>query len=154
MTQGLKAKVRENVKESNNRKPPTSWGDFGVFGSSSRPTTVDAVEPTCLINSFISEATENAENVLMTQKLETAQTIKSPHIQEPPQSTGSAYTGVRANAEKAMARICKHSPYACKIAEKVGKHKLPNWPDPCLLYKTNLMRQLASKLPEINTNFM
>lgn len=56
---------------------------------------MDAVAPTHLINSFISEATENAGNVLMTQKLETAQTIKSPHIQETPQSTGSAYTGVR-----------------------------------------------------------
>lgn len=78
-----------NKEESNNRKPSASRGDPGDSGSGGKPTqNRTAMGPTLLTKSFISETTENAGNVLMIQKLETAQTIKSlSHTRDPTDRT-------------------------------------------------------------------
>lgn len=74
--------VSEELPQETTRQAKETLGIHILNG---RPTqTVTAARSTLLINSFTSEAIKKAGNVLMTQKLGTAQTIKITLTQKRP----------------------------------------------------------------------
>lgn len=95
MTKGLKEKVKETTmqkvrlvsEELPQETTRQAKETMGIYTLNGRPTqTVTAAGSILLINSFIAEAIKKAGNVLMTQKLGTAQTIKITLTHKRPQN--------------------------------------------------------------------
>lgn len=110
--QGIERNGERNnpVKKGKKKVPEDQRRGHGVSQTEGQTTPDHEYSGATLLNSFISETIENAGNVLMTQKLETTQAMRSlSHTRDPTDPNYSR--GTAANAEKATAEAFKNSSY-------------------------------------------